>query len=64
MPSFILLIYPVLIIFVCEWLQFSSVVQLCLTFCNPMNHSTPGVPVHHQLPEFTQTYVHWVSDAI
>jgi len=35
--------------------QFSSVAQLCLTLCNPINHSTPGLPVHHQLPEFTQT---------
>ena len=38
--------------------QFSSVTQSCLTFCDPMNHSTPGLPVHHQLPEFTQTHVH------
>ena len=37
------------------WDQFSSVAQLCLTLCNPMNRSTPGLPVHHQLPEFTQT---------
>ena len=44
--------------------QFSSVTQLCLTFCNPMNRSTPGLPVHHQLPEFTQTHVHQISDAI
>ena len=44
--------------------QFSSVAQSCLTLCNPMNHSMPGLPVHHQLPEFTQTHVHWVSDAI
>ena len=44
--------------------QFSSVTQWCPTFCDPMNHSTPGLPVHHQLPEFTQTHVHWVSDAI
>ena len=44
--------------------QFSSVAQSCLTLCDPMNHSTPGLPVHHQLPEFTQTHVHWVSDAI
>jgi len=43
---------------------FSSVAQLCLTLCNPMNHSMPGLPVHHQLPEFTQTHVHWISDAI
>ena len=44
--------------------QFSSVAQSCPTLCDPMNHSTPGLPVHHQLPEFTQTHVHWVSDAI
>ena len=46
-------------------IQFSSpVAQLCLTLCDPMNHSMPGLPVHHQLPESTQTHVHWVSDAI
>ena len=44
--------------------QFSSVAQLCLTLCNPMDCSTPGLPVHHQHLEFTQTHVHWVSDAI
>ena len=44
--------------------QFSSVAQLCLTLCDNMNCSTPGLPVHHQLPEFTQTHVHRVSDAI
>ena len=44
--------------------NFSSVTQLCLILCDPMNRSTPGLPVHHQLPEFTQTHVHWVSDAI
>ena len=43
---------------------FISVSQSCLTLCNPMNHSMPGLPVHHQLPEFTQTHVHRVSDAI
>ena len=43
---------------------FSSVTQSCLTLCNPRDCSTPGLPVHHQLPEFTQTHVHWVSDAI
>ena len=42
----------------------SSVAQSCLTLCDPMNRSTPGLPVHHQLPEFTQTHVHRVSDAI
>ena len=45
-------------------LHFSSVAQLCPTLCDPMNLSTPGLPVHHQLPEFTQTCVHRVSDAI
>ena len=44
--------------------QFSSVTQSCLTPCDPMNHSMPGLPVHYQLPEFTQTHVHWVGDAI
>ena len=44
--------------------QFSSVTQSCLTLCNSMNRSTPGLPVHHQLPEFTQTHVHQVTDAI
>ena len=44
--------------------QFSSVVQLCLTFCSPMDCSMPGFPVHHQLPELAQTYVHRVGDAI
>ena len=44
--------------------QFSSVTQYCPTLCNPMDCSTPGFPVHHQLLEFTQTHVHRVSDAI
>ena len=44
--------------------QFSPVAQSCPTLCDPMNRSTPGLPVHHQLPEFTQTHVHLVSDAI
>ena len=44
--------------------QFSSVAQTCPTLCNPMNRSMPGLPVHHQLLEFTQTHVHWVGDAI
>ena len=44
--------------------QFTSVAQSCLTFCDPMNRSMPGLPVHHQLPEFTQTHVYRVSDAI
>ena len=44
--------------------QFSSVAQSCPTLCDPVNRSTPGLPVHHQLPEFTQTHVHRISDAI
>ena len=44
--------------------QIRSVAQSCLTLCDPMNRSTPGLPVQHQLPEFTQTHVHQVSDAI
>ena len=45
-------------------IQFSSVAQSCPTLCDPMNLSMPGLPVHHQLLESTQTHVHWVSDAI
>ena len=44
--------------------QIRSVAQSCLTLCDPMNHSTPGLPVHHQLPEFTQTHIRRASDAI
>ena len=44
--------------------QISSVPQSCPTLCDPMDHSTPGLPVHHQLPELTQTHVHGVGDAI
>jgi len=47
-----------------DCVQFSSVTQSCPTLCDTMNHSTPGLSVHHQLPEFTQTHVHQVSDAI
>ena len=48
-----------------QWnIQFSSVAQSCPTLCDPMNRSTPCLPVHHQLPEFTQTHVHRVGDAI
>ena len=50
--------------FILQLLQFSSEAQLCLTLCDPMNHSTPGLPVHHQLPDFTQTHIHRVGDAI
>ena len=44
--------------------QFSSVIQSCPTLCDHVNRSRPGLLVHHQLPEFTQTHVHWVGDAI
>ena len=44
--------------------QFTSAAQSYLTLCDPMNHSTPGLPVHHKLPEFTQTHAHRVGDAI
>ena len=49
-------------LFIC--IQFSSVTQSCLTLCDPMNSSTPGLPVYHQVLEFTKTHVHRVSDAI
>ena len=49
---------------VLELVHFSSVAQSCPTLCDPMACSTPGFPVHHQLPELTQTHVHWVSDAV
>ena len=45
-------------------IQVSSVAQSCLTLCDPTNRSTPGLPVYHHLPEFIQTHVHWVGDAI
>ena len=51
-------IFPLLLV------QLSSVAHSCLTLCDPMDCSTSGFPVHHQLQEFTQTYVHWVGDAI
>ena len=51
-------------VFVFSSVQFSSVTQSCPTLCDPMNHSTPGLPVHHQLLESTQTHVHCVGDAI
>ena len=54
--------YMILILF--HSVQFSSVAQSCPTLCNPMDHSTPGFPVHHQPPEFTQTHVHWVGGVI
>ena len=51
-------------IFPLFYFQFSSVAQSCPTLCNPMNHSMPALPVLHQLPEVTQTHVHWIGDAI
>ena len=54
---------PIMALYFCH-VQFSSVSQLCLTLCDPMNRSTPGLPVHHQLPEFAQTHVHQFGDAI
>ena len=47
-----------------DLVQFSSVAQSCPTLCNPMNHSTPGLPVHYQLPKSTQTHIPWVGDGI
>ena len=47
-----------------SWQSVSSVAQLWSTLCKPMSCSTPGLPVHHQFPEFTQTHFHWVADAI
>ena len=49
---------------ICFSVQFSSVAQSCLTLHDPMNCSTQGLPLHHQLPESTQTHVHWIGDAI
>ena len=56
--------YISLFLFAADWIQFTSVTQSCLTLCDPMNRSTPGLPVHHQLLEFTQTHAHRVGDAI
>ena len=57
-------IFRVLLLLFVHTHQFSSVARSCPTPCNPMNRTTPGLPVHHQLPGFTQTHVHRVSDAI
>ena len=62
-PSWHLIVAPPLSLNISS-VQFSSVTLLCPTLCDPMNCSTPGIPVHHQLLEFTQTHVHRVSDAI
>ena len=58
------LIYKTKFWFALFSILFSSVTQSCPTLCDPMNRSTPGLPVHHQLPEFTQTHIHWVGDTI
>ena len=66
-PTFTLCLpcYRVSLCNICSFsAQFSSVTQSCLTLCNPMDCRTPGLPVHHWLPEFTQTYVHWLGDVI
>ena len=51
-------------IWLSDSVQFSSVTSLCPTLCDPVDCRMPGLPLHHQLPESTQTHVHWVSDAI
>ena len=61
---FILLFSPSKAVYFNSSIQFSSVTQSCPTLCHPMNHSMPGLCVHHQLPEFNQTHFHQVSDAI
>ena len=65
-PWFMVVVYTTMIIgvYIQGTLHFNSVAQSCPTLCDPMNHSTPGLPVCHQLPEFSQTHAHWVSDAI
>ena len=52
------------ILIINDSIQFSSVTQSCPTICDPMDCSMPGLPVHHELPEFTPTHVHWVNDVI
>ena len=56
--------YKEILIILLSSVQFSSFAQSCPTLCDPMNRSTPGLPVHHQLPEFTQTHIQRVGDAI
>ena len=56
--------YTLTFVYILFCIQFSSVAQSCPTLCDPMDRSTQGLPVHHQLPEFTQTHLHWVVDAI
>ena len=64
MPSNHLLLCCPLLLLPSEDIHFSSLTQSCLTLCNPMNHSTPGLPVPHQILEFEQSHVHQVGDAI
>ena len=56
--------HPSYLTYIQSSVQFSSVAESCPTLCDPIDCSTPGLAVYHQLPEFTQTHVHWVSDAI
>ena len=72
-PEMFYIVFPQILLFLLYLLpvylvnksvQFRSVTQSCPTLCNPMDHSTPGLPVHHQLSEFTQTHAHRVGDAI
>ena len=58
------LIYPLIPTLILQFSSVHSISQSCPTLCDPMNCSTPGLPVHHQLPEFTQTHIHRVTDAI
>ena len=64
MYSKVIQLYIYIYIYMYIHAQFRSITQSCLSLCDPMNRSTPGLPVHHQLPEFTQTHVHRVGDAI
>ena len=63
-PTDLIVHYYYILQYMVILLSVSSVTQSCLTLCDPMNRSTPGLPVHHQLPGFTQTHVHRVGDAI
>ena len=63
-PQFVVIYTVKVFCSVNEAVQFSSVAQSCPTLCDPLNRSTPSLPVHHQLPEFTQIHVHQVGDAI
>ena len=64
LQNLLFLLYLLPVYSVNKSVQFRSVTQSCPTLCSPMDRSTPGLPVHHQLPEFTQTHAHWVGDAI